>query len=189
MQGKVKWFSEEKGYGYIVAEDGTELYFNIRDIKGTDLPRNRDSVSFESKQGKSGPKACLVSIISRDQGSSSKHSHDERVACQHCGKKMVPRVITYRGEPQKSICPYCAGIHKDFGYCFIATAVYGDYHAPEVIALCRFRDEALEPMVLGRLLISSYYKISPPIANYLRHKPVLAEAFKRCLNIIVKRYN
>lgn len=52
IRGTVKWFSEEKGYGYIVADDGKEHYFNIRDIQGANLPRNGDVVSFESGQGK-----------------------------------------------------------------------------------------------------------------------------------------
>jgi hypothetical protein len=53
---------------------------------------------------------------------------------------MVPRIITYRGSPQKSVCPFCGETYKTFG-CFIATAVCGDYYAPEVIAIRRFHDE------------------------------------------------
>jgi hypothetical protein len=38
--------------------------------------------------------------------------------------------------------------------CYIATAVYGDYNAPEVIVLRKFRDERLSKSFLGRALNS-----------------------------------
>lgn len=53
--------------------------------------------------------------------------------------------------------------------CYIATAVYGSYDAPEVMALRRFRDETLKKSVLGRLFIRVYYKFSPPIAERLKN--------------------
>ena len=51
--------------------------------------------------------------------------------------------------------------------CYIATAVYGSYDAPQVIALRRYRDESLSKNILGRLFIRIYYKLSPPIAKRL----------------------
>lgn len=41
--------------------------------------------------------------------------------------------------------------------CFIATAVYGDVHAPEVETLRRFRDGVLMQTDLGRTLCRAYY--------------------------------
>jgi len=52
--------------------------------------------------------------------------------------------------------------------CYIATAVYGSYEAPEVRVLRRFRDEVLQNSSLGRLFISTYYKLSPPVAERLK---------------------
>jgi cold shock CspA family protein len=65
MQGKVKWFSVDKGYGFIVGNDGTERFFGVRDVQGTDLPANGDVVSFEPQAGKKGPRAAKVAIVSR----------------------------------------------------------------------------------------------------------------------------
>jgi hypothetical protein len=80
---------------------------------------------------------------------------------------MVPRIITYRGSPQKSVCPFCGETYKTFG-CFIATAVCGDYYAPEVIAIRRFHDETLEQSAIGRAFTKLYYhQYSPPIAKKL----------------------
>lgn len=51
--------------------------------------------------------------------------------------------------------------------CFIATACYGDYTAPEVLVLRGFRDEQLMVSVLGRVFIRLYYAISPFLARQL----------------------
>ena len=111
MQGKVKWFSNEKGYGFIVSNNGDEHYFNVREIIGIDLPKNGDVVEFESKKGSKGYKAIKIKIISKAK---KKEKEDDRINCPNCGKKIVPRLITYQGEPQKSVCPYCATVVKQF---------------------------------------------------------------------------
>jgi len=53
------------------------------------------------------------------------------------------------------------------GGCFIATAVYGSYDAPEVLVLRQFRDLTLARSSAGRLLIRSYYAISPALAGHI----------------------
>lgn len=56
--------------------------------------------------------------------------------------------------------------------CFIATAVFQAPMSHEVQTLRRFRDECLKKHRLGRAFVASYYKISPPIANWLDKKPL-----------------
>ncbi len=53
--------------------------------------------------------------------------------------------------------------------CYIATAVYGSYDAPEVMTLRRFRDEVLAASRFGRWFIRTYYRLSPPVAEKLKH--------------------
>ncbi len=186
MKGTVKWFSAEKGYGFITSEDGEDHYFNVRSIKGASLPSNGDSVQFESKSGNKGLRAFNVSLISKASPQNTRPA-DDRVNCPGCGKKIVPRIITYRGEPEKSVCPYCAATVVKFSNCFIATAVYGDPSCDQVRALRKYRDNKLLKTMVGRVFVRSYYRISPVIANWLITRPVLSRYIRSILDILVRR--
>lgn len=192
-QGKVKWFSREKGFGYIVGNDGIEHSFNIRDIQGAELPHNGDLVHYKSRQGKKGMIASSIVTINRSQPTNASNrtstysrGRDERATCGKCGSKSRPSISYRNGVPSKSFCPYCGALVQDFGSCFIATAVYGDYNAPEVLALRRFRDKHLQANVVGRAFIDFYYRLSPPIANWLSKKPRLVAKIKPLLNAIAR---
>jgi hypothetical protein len=52
--------------------------------------------------------------------------------------------------------------------CYIATAVYGSYDAPEVRILRRFRDEVLLKSNAGRKFVAFYYRHSPHYAEKLK---------------------
>ena len=65
--------------------------------------------------------------------------------------------------------------------CFIATACYGDYDAPEVLALRRYRDDTLVRTFLGRLFVKTYYAFSPPVAGYISTRPRLRAFVRKCL--------
>ena len=62
-EGKVKWFNREKGYGFIQADDGQEVFVHRTAIKtegGTQTLNENDRVTFEITQGDRGPKATNV---------------------------------------------------------------------------------------------------------------------------------
>ena len=60
-----------------------------------------------------------------------------------------------------------------FGWCFIATAAYGSETAKEVHMLREFRDTVLLHSSLGTRLVSLYYEISPPMADFISQHGVL----------------
>jgi alpha-tubulin suppressor-like RCC1 family protein len=57
--------------------------------------------------------------------------------------------------------------------CFIATAAYGTPMAEEVEILREFRDEYLLTNPLGQALVDFYYKVSPPMAEFITEHPSL----------------
>lgn len=69
--------------------------------------------------------------------------------------------------------------------CYIATAVYGSYDAPEVIILRRFRDNILQKRWLGRLFIKIYYNVSPTIAKKLKDADRINYRVRQLLDRIV----
>ncbi|MCC0662534.1 MULTISPECIES: CFI-box-CTERM domain-containing protein [unclassified Clostridioides] len=71
--------------------------------------------------------------------------------------------------------------------CYIATAVYGSYDAPEVLALRYFRDNTLANHLLGRLFIKMYYTLSPPVANWLKDAKKVNLLVKNILDKFVHR--
>ena len=62
VQGKVKWFNDAKGFGFITAEDGTDAFVHHGDIQaeGFKSLAEGDSVTFDLGQGPKGPKATNV---------------------------------------------------------------------------------------------------------------------------------
>lgn len=65
--------------------------------------------------------------------------------------------------------------------CFIATAVYGDIMAPEVVCLRQYRDTILNSTKTGRGLIELYYWTSPPIAVIVGKSTLLKAIFRNLL--------
>ncbi|MFP4053195.1 MAG: cold-shock protein [Phycisphaerae bacterium] len=60
--GKVKWFNDTKGYGFIEADDGNDVFVHHSDILGSGFKSlaEGESVTFEVTQGPKGLKAVNV---------------------------------------------------------------------------------------------------------------------------------
>jgi len=64
-QGTVKWFNESKGYGFITADEGNDVFVHYSAIVGDGFKTLAEGqkVSFEIVNGEKGPQAASVSRV------------------------------------------------------------------------------------------------------------------------------
>ena len=70
-------------------------------------------------------------------------------------------------------------------HCYIATAVYADPYAPEVMLLREFRDKFLMNFYLGQKFVALYYNYSPSLVEWMDDKPQLQKLVRWWLNVFV----
>ncbi|MFL0245592.1 cold-shock protein [Candidatus Clostridium stratigraminis] len=65
MNGTVKWFNAEKGFGFITGEDGKDVFAHFSQIKtdGFKTLEEGQKVSFDVAQGQKGPQAENITVI------------------------------------------------------------------------------------------------------------------------------
>ena len=75
-KGKVKWFNNAKGYGFIGREDGPDVFVHYSAIQldGYKTLKEGDDVEFDIVQGQKGPQADAV-VRAKDQP--HEESHEE----------------------------------------------------------------------------------------------------------------
>lgn len=69
MQGKVKWFNEAKGYGFIAPDDGSkDVFVHYSGILGDGFKTLAEgqAVSFDVERGAKGPQAINVTPATDD---------------------------------------------------------------------------------------------------------------------------
>lgn len=65
MKGKVKKCIGERGFGFITAEDGKEIFFHRTSLQGVKFEALEEgtNVEFDVEQGPKGPRAARVKIV------------------------------------------------------------------------------------------------------------------------------
>ena len=69
--------------------------------------------------------------------------------------------------------------------CFIATAAYGTPMAQEVVVLRAVRDSYMLDTTAGAAFVDTYYRLSPPIADFIATKPLLRASVRMVLTPVV----
>lgn len=67
MKGTVKWFDSKKGYGFITAEDGKEIFVHFSGIvkEGFKSLNEGQAVEFEIGEGSKGEQAVNVTVAEK----------------------------------------------------------------------------------------------------------------------------
>ncbi|MFW5782511.1 MAG: cold-shock protein [Candidatus Muiribacteriaceae bacterium] len=65
MQGKVKWFNDAKGYGFITGEDDQDVFVHFKSINsdGFKSLAEGEEVTYDVEQGQKGPQAVNVTKV------------------------------------------------------------------------------------------------------------------------------
>ena len=64
-KGRVKWFSDQKGFGFIEVKDAKDVFVHRSALQGEGFAlKEGDEVEFEISQGPKGPQATNVKVVS-----------------------------------------------------------------------------------------------------------------------------
>jgi cold shock protein len=68
-QGKVKWFSTEKAFGFIEQENDNDIFVHVTGLAHGVTTLEKDQlVEYETEQGRKGPQATNVRLVTAAAG-------------------------------------------------------------------------------------------------------------------------
>jgi len=157
------------------ADGGIRLYKEV--IEFTDHPRAHLNIGFLYAQNNDKEQACQHwDYIVNNEGKLKKY-----VSYKKDRESAMDNLRIAKKPPSKK------------SGCFIATAVYGDVMAPEVICLRYYRDTVLIGTKTGRAFVEIYYKISPVLAAFISKSIFLRMIIRKSVlgplvSILTSRY-
>jgi CspA family cold shock protein len=186
QKGTIKWFSQEKGYGFIDGNDGVRRFFHVADTVGNFSPKTGNFILFEPREDRKGPRAIGVRLNPDSLVDVGRTFSDGRISCPHCSRLIVPRMTFWHGRPNRSFCPYCAGevrnffregpagiflemiVRVVFFFAYVMSFLTGLY-----FLMTGQQDSNLGSLTLGMILVA------PAVAKFVKSTRRLASGIRR----------
>ena len=112
MEGKIKRLIRERGFGFITAEDGKDVFFHRSTLAGDDFDALEEgtNVEFDLERGPRGPRAINVKVSGSFQGQEGGELMQAYcVKCRAKREMKYAKAITMKnGKPAtQGVCPVC----------------------------------------------------------------------------------
>jgi hypothetical protein len=145
---------------------------------------NNISISYEPRYFKE-----LPDLYERDKIDNSAYFDLQKGSSYQIQGKVKYGRYFFKGKEEFIID--VVAVKSEKGNCFIATACYNDYDAPEVLILRSFRDAKLLKNPFGKLFVEFYYATSPFLAKIIlksdRLKILVRQYFLNPIVTILRR--
>lgn len=113
LEGKIKWFSQEKEYGFITDNDNLDYYFHKDQVLENGDIAIGDVVIFNSYTFKGGYRAKKINIVEK--------VNSDKIKCKNCNQEIIPKIVTgevvkgrfYDVIPKYIACPVCYHVFEE----------------------------------------------------------------------------
>jgi len=195
---ETEWESQTTGYrgvgkldAYALVKLLSTLPIPPRGLKAWVVEENRVKLSWDASQSEN-----VVSYNIYYDGGSGKMDYGNAIGSVPSGTlswvtpfaltrgtyRFGVRAVNAEGDEDRNtyvvtvnFSPPLFGGSGDDDLCFIASAAFRDAGAPQVDRLRELRDRFLLPYAWGRALVDHYYRLSPPVAEWLKgHRRISA---------------
>ena len=172
---------------------GYQLYYGISDVgeKSVHVPSGTvytiselsNGVNYQVAVSAVAVATYVIAVTAYDGTGASNHDSDysDEVSVTLGTPHESERSLPMRGTPE--LIEPVPNLPNEG--CFIATAAYGYYAAPEVQRLRDFRDKLLLTSPAGRLFVQLYYRVSPHWAAEIRANEGLKQGVRLLLSPLV----
>jgi len=173
---EISWSAVDKANSYQLhygIDSTDEKQLSIEDQTSatiTDLQNSQSYLFAVTALRQSQLFVAITAYNKTDDSSQDEPNHDQESALSSVQNVKLgdPQMSLKSAEKSFIVEPIVAYPTLPNEGCFIATAAFGYYSAPQVHTLRDLRDRYLLTTDLGTSIVQWYYQHSPPVANYIR---------------------